>query len=130
MAPDPAPQPPTRRRPAKRLVQLGVLALVVAATVTILVMPLYTVESGAAEVTSGRFLEVNGPWAVVGMMVPIAVALLPLFTRGRAWQSLSIASAALLTMFVLAAFASIGLFYAPAAVAAIVAACLPEAPRT
>jgi hypothetical protein len=117
----------------KRWLQVGVLVLVIAAAVVVLVAPSYSSvtssSSGGEIVTTKTALEVNGPWLVLLLLVPIAIAALPLFARGRAWVVLSIVSASLLWVFVILGSFTIGVLFAPAALLALVAACLPVRAR-
>lgn len=112
----------------KRVVQIAALALALTAALMIAVLPMYTemtVSSDGTESTSrATVLEVNGLWVLVLIAVPVLLAALPLSARGRAWQPLSITSAALLSACVVLGMVSIGLFFLPAAVVAIVGACL------
>jgi hypothetical protein len=62
-------------------------------------------------------------WTRWLVLVPAAVAALPLgFADGRARQRARVAAAALLTCWCLLALASVGILYAPSALAMIVAA--------
>lgn len=114
---------------AKRLLQWVALGLALAASVYLLVVPVYegavSDESGATLRTSETLLSVNGPWALVVLAVPPAIAALPLFARGRAWQPLSVVACVLLGAGVLVGILTIGVFFLPALVVEVVAACLP-----
>ncbi len=126
----------------KRVFQLIAFALVVVADAVLLLVPTY---SSAASSSSGdssqataattsvettqTMLQVVGPWLLVLLAVPLAAALLPLWARGRAWTVLSLVSASVLGVFVLLGALTIGMFFVPALVTAIVAACLPSVPR-
>jgi hypothetical protein len=117
----------------KRWLQIGALVLVVAAAVIVLVAPSYSSvtssSNGGEVVTTQTALEVNGPWLLLPLMVVIAVAALPLFARGRAWVVLSIVSASLLWVFVILGMFTNGVLFAPAALLALIAACLPVRAR-
>jgi len=117
----------------KRSLQVGALVLVIAAAVIVLVAPSYSSvtssSNGGEVITTKTALEVNGPWLLLLLLVPIAIAALPLFARGRAWVVLSIVSASLLWVFVILGSFTIGVLFAPAALLALVAACLPVPAR-
>ena len=114
---------------AKRVAQLIALALAVAAMVMMVLIPTYTgvtMTSDGTEITSrSTLVQENGASVLLVLAIPVALAALPLLARGRAWQPLSIVSATLLLGLVVLGLASIGGFILPAAVAAIVGACLP-----
>ena len=117
----------------KRWLQIGALVLVIVAAVIVLVAPSYssvTSSSDRGEIVSTKTaLEVNGPWLLLLLLAPIAIAATPLFARGRAWVVLSIVSASLLWVFVILGSFTIGVLFAPAALLALVAACLPVRAR-
>lgn len=70
-------------------------------------------------------VEANGPVALVPMLVPVVLTALPLLRHVRAMQRrLYLISAALLLAFVTVGGLSIGLFYAPSAMAMLIAAVL------
>lgn len=114
---------------AKRLLQLAAFALAVAGSAYLAVVPVYsgswTDSTGASGTASATLIEVNGTWAIVLLAVPVLITLVPLFARGRAWQVLSIAAAVLLGVVTILGSMTIGVFYMPALIVAIVAACLP-----
>lgn len=88
--------------------------------------PLQTLE---LEYASRSLLQTEGPSVLVAAGLPVLVALAPLaFAAGRQAQRAAVASAVLLAVFVVIAGFSIGLFYLPAAVAAIVVAQRTPAP--
>lgn len=126
----------------KRVLQLIAVVLVVVANVVLLLVPTYSSASAtssgdSSQVTSTTapvetmqtMLQVVGPRLLVVLAIPLAAALLPLWARGRAWIVLSIVSAALLWVFVLLGALSVGLFFLPAALVAVVAACVPSEAR-
>ncbi len=122
------------------------LALATAALVFFLAVPAYSGErselrnsSPGSERTPGsnagtnlrRFalpsrtmLEVNGPRALIPLMIPIVLAAAPLLAR---YHGVRIAAAALLLIFCFIGAASVGLFYLPAALAMIAASCISDA---
>lgn len=105
--------------------------LAVLASVSSLVAPAYTgitvreipdnressslpqTETPVHPVRHATLAEVNGPGTYFLLVIPVAVAGLPLLLRSRAVRILS---AALITGWVLIAATSIGLFYIPSAV--------------
>ncbi|WP_425954993.1 hypothetical protein [Xylanimonas sp. McL0601] len=117
---------------AKRWWQLAAVALTVVPMVAFLFVPLYAGSSSTTssdgvlvtQDTSATLFEVNGPGVLVALLLPVLIAVLPLPFRGRAWAVSSVVSAALLVVFVLLGGFSIGFAYVPAAVCAVVGACL------
>jgi len=95
------------------------LGLAIAAAVFLLVWPAYSGSDGV-RTTHATLLAVNGPWAIVPVMFPVLVAVLPFLSRRRA---LRVVATILLGGFVIISGLSIGLFYLPAAVAMLLAAC-------
>ncbi len=113
---------------AKRLVQVIALLLAVLGGWLVLVLPSYgsaTMDSSGVEALAAvTMLGAVGPAAVGLAAVPVAIALLPLFGVGRAWQPLSIVSSVLMGCFVLLGILSIGFFFVPALLAGLVAVFL------
>jgi hypothetical protein len=89
--------------------------LALAAAVFVVICPVYS--SGAT------LLQINGSGAVVPVMFPVAVAMLPVLFRK---QAVRIVAAILMGAFALIAGMSIGLFYAPAAILMLLAACVSD----
>jgi hypothetical protein len=117
----------------KRILQILAVGLVLAAVSVVLFVPSY---GSATETTGGvqttemvTAWEVNGPRILLLLVIPVALSLLPVFSRSPAWQLLSVLSAALLTTFAVITSLSIGWFFFPAAVIAIIAAFVPVRPR-
>ena len=117
-----------------------VLAVLVATgtSLLLLVLPIYTTGSGSYSVdshgevvsgsSSGRatILAVNGPRGLIGLVIPPILALAPVLVPGQQRQRRAAGlSAIALTVFVLLAGFSIGMFYLPAALAMIWAAAQP-----
>ena len=119
---------------AKRIVQFVAAALALAAVLAVALLPSYievsTTSDGGEVVTSSTVLQVVGLWFLLVLAIPLAITLLPLPARGRAWQPLSIISATLLTLFTILGSLSIGFYFLPAMIASIVAAFLPTRPPT
>ncbi|MDM4764400.1 hypothetical protein QT381_15475 [Galbitalea sp. SE-J8] len=119
---------------AKRVTQYVAAALALAAALAIALLPSYiqvsTTSDGQESITSGTVLEVVGIWFLLVLAIPLILAALPLSATGRAWQPLSIVSAVLLSIFALVGSLSIGWYFVPATIAAIVAVFLPRHPRT
>jgi hypothetical protein len=75
--------------------------------------------------------DVNGPDTYLALAVPIVLTAVPLLVRrGRAGRAIAWASGALLAGFVLLAGFTIGLVYAPGAVAVLFAASRASASPT
>jgi hypothetical protein len=85
--------------------------------------------------TTASLVEVNGLWVISLLLLPVALAAIGLLSAvrrrtaqtrriWRLWRTSGWTSAILLLLFCLAGAASIGMFFVPAAVAAIVGAVL------
>jgi uncharacterized membrane protein len=113
----------------KRVLQLVAAAVALAGAMAFLFLPSYVEvtqsSDGPDSIATPTVLEVMGPVAFLLAAVPIASALLPLFAKGKAWQQLSIASAAILTLYTVIGALSLGFFFFPATVFALVAVFLP-----
>ncbi|TDE95834.1 hypothetical protein EXU48_06115 [Occultella glacieicola] len=111
------------RTPA-RVWQFVAFGLACAAIVVLLVLPLYSgtrsTPDGTEDITA-TLLEVNGPGALVPMLVPVLLTAVPLLVPSGRLPGVTIACAALLVFLMVLGGATIGLFYAPAAIAAVVA---------
>lgn len=92
--------------------------LALAAAVFLLMWPVYS--NGAT------LLQVNGSWAVVPVIFPVVVALLPGIFRK---QAVRIVAAIVMGAFALVAGMSIGLFYVPAAIVMLLAACVADSAK-
>ena len=89
--------------------------------------PLQTLE---LETAYRSLLQTEGASVLVAAGLPVLVALLPLaFAAGRHARRVEIGSAVVLSAFVLVAGFSIGLFYLPAALAAVLVARRASTPR-
>lgn len=112
----------------KRIVQLLAAVLAATATAWLLVAPVYAGLSedsmGNRSETRATLLEVNGPQVLVVLAIPVVLACLPLLATGRAWQPVSILATVTLGVVVALGILSIGIFYAPAAMALLVACFL------
>ena len=113
----------------KRLTQFAAFFLALGAAVFLAVYPTYSQTSesadGAGSTSGATMVEVNGYWVLALLAVPVLVAALPLLFRGPAWRTASFVSALLLVGCVIAGIASFGMFFVPAAVAAVVAVVRP-----
>ena len=90
--------------------------------------PLQTLE---LEYAQRSLWQTEGASVLVAAGLPVLVAVMPLvFVAGRQGRRVEIVSAVLLGVFVVLAGFSIGLFYLPAALAAIVVARRSPDPRT
>ena len=117
----------------KRVLQLVAVGLVLTAVLVVLFVPSYgfATETSDGVQTTGMVTawEVNGPRILLLLAIPVALSLLPVFSRGAAWQLLSVLSAVLLVVFAVVTSLSIGWFFFPAAIIAAVAAFVPVRPR-
>ena len=74
-------------------------------------------------------LQVVGAWFLLVLAIPALLGLLPILATGKLWQPLSIVSAVLLGIFSIIGSLSIGWYFLPATLVAIVAACIPTRRR-
>ena len=105
-----------------------------AATIFFLFWPIYSGvsvsagESGISSVSGKTLIEVNGLWAALLLVIPVAltaitlIATLPNTAHPRIMLTLRWASFALLLALCVVGALSIGVFYLPAAIAALIAA--------
>ncbi len=114
---------------ARRWVQIAAFAVVVLASLVLLLVPTYesakSGSGGTEVVTSQSMLEVNGPWLLVLLTMPIVFTAVPLIVHGRIGMIASVVSTALLVLFVIISLITIGIFFVPGAILAVVALCLP-----
>jgi len=97
------------------------LGLAIAATLFLLVWPVYTGSDGSRTIRT-TLIQMNGPWIIVPVMMPVVVALLPVLFRK---QAVRISAAVVIGAFSFIAM-SIGLFYMPAAIMMLLAACVSD----
>jgi hypothetical protein len=98
--------------------------LAVVAAVILLVLPIYAGFEGS-RATHATLLEMSGTYALLVVMFPVAVSLLPLLVRKR---PLRITAALLMGAFALIGSFTIGLFYLPAAIVMFLAAGTHDCP--
>jgi hypothetical protein len=94
--------------------------LAIAAAVFLLGYPAYSGFNNGRP-TTATLLEVNGQWAIVPVLLPVVVALVPVIFPHRV---IRIIAAVILGAFAAIAGFSIGLFYIPAALAMVAAASI------
>lgn len=115
---------------AKRVLQWIALGLAVAASAFLTFLPVYSGVTSDSNGTStearATLVQVNGPSVLILLAVPVVISLVPLLAHGRAWPLLSIVAAILLGIAVLLGILSIGVFFVPALIVEIIAACLPK----
>jgi hypothetical protein len=113
----------------KRRLQIAALVLVAVAATVVVFVPLsteVTSDSNGNETTAAvSLLQSMGPSVLLIVAIPIVIAALPLFSRGRSWMVLSIVSAALLWTFAVLGLLSIGVFFIPGGILSLIAACIP-----
>lgn len=101
------------------------LALALAAVVVLLAVPLGTREtastSGGRRVESTTLLQSQGAGVLVPLAVPVLLTALPLSAPRSRRPALSLFCAALLGTGVVLSMLSIGVFFVPALIAAVVA---------
>jgi len=100
------------------------LGLAMVAAILLLILPVYSGFDGN-RITHATLIQVNGRWVIFLVMVPVLIAAMPLL---RPRQGVQIIATILLGGFVLVAM-SIGLFYLPAAVLMLLAACAEKSAK-
>ena len=120
---------------AKRALQWIALGLALAASAVFVLVPfpgsVYSDSAGSTVTETNNMLGQYGPGILITFAIPVVLTAVPLTLRGgRALLIVSVICVVLLGLFVFVALLSIGLFFVPALVCAIVAACLPGNPRT
>jgi hypothetical protein len=71
-------------------------------------------------------VQQNGAWVIVPVTFPVVIALLPVLVRK---QAVRISATVIMWGFALIAGFSIGLFYLPAAIMMLLAACVGDSGR-
>jgi hypothetical protein len=102
-----------------------------AAAIYFCVAPVYSglrvsSEIGNPQPTRATLFEVNGAWAIVPVMFPVFVAVMPLLIRRQAPR---IIAAIVLLAFSFVAGFTIGLFYLPSAIFMLLAACVEDSAK-
>jgi hypothetical protein len=137
----------------KRVAQLCAFALTLGAVALALFLPLLTtvtftgsgggvtygvqpgtisemhVDDGGATLSFRSTWDAAGPIALLPALVPLTLAGVPLFLRGRVWSAMSISLTVLLLALAVIASATIGWFFLPAAALAVLALFLPGRAR-
>jgi hypothetical protein len=101
------------------------LGLAIAAAVFLLMYPVYSGLNNNRP-SHATLLEVNGQWAIVPVLAPVVVALVPVMFPHRV---IRLIAAAVLGGFALISGFTIGIFYWPAVVAMVVAAGMGRSGR-
>lgn len=116
---------PTPRETSPRaIIHVVTLGLTVAASAIALLAPVFPGEDGTVSL-----LAATGPTAILLVLAPVAVALMPVLLR-PAGPVLTIAVAVLLNIWALLASGGIGMVYMPAGVGAIAAIFAPPVHRS
>lgn len=121
----------------RRIAQIVALALALTASVLLLFLPSgvsETVTLGAdgstiTETTRTTLVEENGPGVILPLSVPVIAAALPLASLRGNPRALAVVSTAAIGLFIVISMFSVGIFYAPAFGAALLAVFLRGAPR-
>ncbi len=106
---------------ARNLTTISFLVTLATSGFLLLIVPVYSGQSGNGIVTvqtHATLLEVNGAFALIPLMIPVLMALMPTIFP-HTWARLG--ASILLSLFVLIAGFSIGLFYGPSALVMYVA---------
>ena len=109
----------------KTRLTIASLGLASAAGAFLLVWPLYSGFNGR-NTTHATLLQVNGSRAILPVLFPVFLALLPLVFRK---QALRITAAVVMLAFSFISGFTIGLFYVPAAIAMLLAACVADSAK-
>ncbi|TDE95830.1 hypothetical protein EXU48_06095 [Occultella glacieicola] len=117
-------RPPLTRRFAHKVA----LGLAVAAFVALVLVPIFLVPDqgtadSPADIERISLIALSGPGVLVALAIPVLLAGLPLLLRGRITAVLT---AVLLFAFAIFTLLGIGVFFLPAALAAVVALFLPS----
>jgi hypothetical protein len=96
-----------------------------AAAAFLLVWPVYSGSNGGVT-THATLLQVNGWGVILPVLFPVFLAFLPIVVRK---QALRIMAAAVMFAFSFISGFTIGLFYVPAAVAMLLAACVGDSAK-
>ncbi|WP_125616998.1 HAAS signaling domain-containing protein [Specibacter cremeus] len=114
---------------AARALQIGAAALAVAATLAALLLPGVVrdtqINSGEHIVETLTLLQTHSAGILIPLAIPIVLTGLPLAVIGSRWRATSIACTILLAVFAVIASATVGWFYSPAFIVAIVAVSIP-----
>ncbi len=127
-----------RATPPAGWVALAAALLAVGAGLWLVFLPVYqgvseTVSSSGAVTgssDSATLIDQNGSWVVFPLCIPVILAALGFFATKRESRVLAWVLAAALCGFVLLTGFSIGLFFAPAAGALLLAAILTDSAKT
>ena len=101
------------------------VGMAVAAAIFLLLWPVYSGFDGERP-THKTLLEVNGVWAVIPVMIPVLIALVPLVFRN---QAVRVIAAIVMGAYVLVSGFSIGIFYLPAGFLMVLAACIRDSAK-
>ena len=99
--------------------------LALAAAIFLLVWPTYSGSNGS-QPTHATLLQVNGPFVLIPVMLPVLTTLIALLLRK---QGVRIVATILIGGFALIAGFTIGWFYLPAAILLLLASCVPDAAK-
>jgi hypothetical protein len=99
--------------------------LAMAPAIFLLVWPVYSGFDGRGT-THATLLQVNGAWVIIPVTFPVVIAMLPVLFRK---QAVRIIATIMMWGFTIISGFSIGLFYLPAAIMMLLAACVADAGR-
>jgi cation transport ATPase len=118
------------RRRAKILTQVSALVAAALGVVGCAAVPLALVMSDSGTGSDDPpamliMLALLGPGILALPLIPVILTALPLISRRKHSQTMSLVSMALLTAFVMGTLSTFGLFFLPALALAVVAVVLP-----
>jgi hypothetical protein len=110
----------------KTRLTIASFGLASAAATFLLVWPVYSGFNGR-NTTHAPLLQVNGSWAILPVLFPVFLAFLPVVAFRK--QVLRITAAVVMLAFSFISGFTIGLFYVPAAIAMLLAACVADSAK-
>ncbi|WP_156377157.1 hypothetical protein [Microbacterium sp. Root53] len=119
---------------AKRTLQKAAVACVAVAGAVVLFAPAYSTASigadGVERAGSASVLQHVGPWTLLLVLIPAAIAAVPLVAAPWPGQSSTIVSASLMVAWGIVGAASIGVLYWPAILCSVASVFAPtRSPR-
>jgi hypothetical protein len=118
----------SRRQAAGRSWNIAAALLTAAVSVALMFLPLISTADSSGATDRQSLVAQSGWGAVLGLAVPVLVAVAPLLVPARHRRWATIVAATLLTLGALVSAASVGLFYLPSAALLVVSAVRTRRP--